>query len=277
VFGGSALDERQIIQVGRWTTSKKWLQSCFTIGNYEITGSYFDNSLIICTEHSAGSAHELIQTAKRPPYFHDDDIGHKRRREKKKQSFVPNDTTRTNRSKQMVWFSATLEEPDHSPEFPVFRDGPPDGCSKISCSDNTNIYYWPSKLSLIQQRPRIHQESQTHSITWHLLVPTETFRGYPGLLPSDLFNLRRNYWAETINSKGVAESPDDLAMPKNTAEELLGKQDICHNCACALNGSWPDDDAATELIEVESPFGLAPHLKDILNNLLFVLTLKRNV
>lgn len=295
------LQDRQIIQVGHWTSSRRCLQSCFTIGNYEIQGSYFDDAIIVCTENDDGAAFALMQTANRPPYNHEpfETLGLKRRRGKVRQSYVPSDTTRKNRSSQMVWFAATLETQEHSPEFPIFQDGPPSTSTRIRL-DAFNVYYWPSTRSLIQQKPA----NANHSLSWHLLVKRGTFHGYPGLPPSELFNRRRNYWAESINAKGIAESPDDWAMPKNTVEESLGPQQICESCANALDGpteiahafsgslaSGPTvvcppgpslqqdtvDDAATELIEVDSIFHIAPSLRSIYDNLLYVLTLKRNV
>jgi len=286
--------DRQIIQIGHWTSSTKVLQSCFTIGNYEISGSYFDDAIIVCTENAPGSAHTLFQTAKRPPYIVEP-VGTKRRRTKHVQTYVPS-TTRLNRTTQMVWFAATLAE------NPVFRNGPPPS-SVLLESNGLKTFYWPSKDALIKQTVA----KAPSSITWHLLVKRGTFNGYPGLRPSDLFQVRRNYWAESINSKGIAVSPDDWAMPKNTHEENLGPQDICDPCKEALNGSAPEpsvlsaihaspaepepsdqeplalsaslelDDAATELIEVPSVFSIAPSLRSVYDNLLYVLTLKRNV
>ena len=287
------LKDNQIIQIGHWSTSTKWLQSCFTIGNYELLDTYFDHATIVCTEHVAGSAEALIQTARRPPFTPTVGIG-KRRRGQERQSFVPNDTTRLNRSTQMVWFAATLEERQYSPEFPEFIDGVPTWSSSLKTTafpDGTKMYQWKSKEALIQQRPR--GPCGDHRVSWHLVVPAGTFRGYPGLRPSDLFNLRRNYWAETVNSKGIIESPDDWAMPKNTLEEALGPQLICENCVNALNGSGllasidaetaasatdetavaANADADTELIEVDSLYHLAPSLQAIYKNLLYVLTL----
>lgn len=302
------LKDNQIIQIGHWSTSTKWLQSCFTIGNYELLDTYFDRATIVCTEVVAGSAEALIQTARRPPFTPTVGLG-KRRRGQERQSFVPNDTTRLNRSTQMVWFSATLEERQYSPEFPEFIDGVPTWSSSLkttSFPDGTKMYQWKSKEALIQQRPRA--PCGNHRLSWHLVVPAGTFVGYPGLRPSDLFNLRRNYWAETVNSKGLIESPDDWAMPKNTLEESLGPQSICEGCVNALNGTTgllastdatavaatagffnadtanaatvnavtanaDTADADTELIEVDSVYQLAPSLQAIYKNLLYVLTL----
>ena len=260
----------QMIQIGHWTSCNRWLTSCYCIGNYEM--NTFDGSLLVLTELVPGSA-DLMMSAKRPPYA--TNTSTKRLRHKTYQSFVPDIAFR---QKELVWFPVTLEEREYNPCFPEFINGPPRFLSSFkeyNLPNNCKVFTWASNEALIQQvqgPTGIGFTSGPKTISWHLLLPKKMYHGYGPIVPSMLFSNHRNYWAETINNRGVINTFYDYGTPKNTIELKEPPEALCFKCACILDGldyvaplppaplptappaaaEITTDDAPTELI-VEAP------------------------